>query len=598
MSGDNNHNQKYYRRLANRMILIVVIVSFAPLLLTGGIILERFSAAYHQKVLEHAGELLQKHSQNIDRFLTDRLGNIRVLARSYNLDELGTMAFADQDPSFLNRKLKLLREEYGGVYVDLGLVNEQGIQVSYAGPFNLANANYAEASWFKEAMSSEHYISDVFTGLRGAPHFIVAVKQTYGGQTWILRSTIDFEAFNSLVGNLQIGQTGFAFIVNRQGQFQTMPRREVSLIMEPYKSLLAGELLPGKFSIFEGPDATGRQLVVGMAGLKGGHWILCFQQEAGDAFVDLRRAQIIALAVILVGGLIIILVSFLLSRGMVNRIAEADQQKEVMNEQVIETGRLASIGELASGIAHEINNPVAIMVEEAGWIEDLLADEDITTPENMAELQRALTQIRTQGRRCKEITHKLLSFARKTDPRLLDVDMNELTREIAGLVHQKSRYANVRIETDLGPDLPHVAASPTELQQVLLNLVNNAVDAIGPAGGLVKVTTRVLDGKVIVQVADTGPGIAEANLSRIFDPFFTTKPVGQGTGLGLSICFGIVSKLGGEITVRSQLGLGTVFTVTLPAVQAEENPAQGCPDDSTLEVTGSAGDSNLEEDLS
>ena len=133
-----------------------------------------------------------------------------------------------------------------------------------------------------------------------------------------------------------------------------------------------------------------------------------------------------------------------------------------------------------------------------------------------------------------------------------------------GLTSQKTRYANVHIETELSPDLPTIQASPSELQQVLLNLVNNAIDAIERPGGTVTVTTRSVGDEVVLEVQDTGKGIPEANLGRIFDPFFTTKPVGQGTGLGLPICYGIVEKMGGRITVESEIEKGTTFTVFMP----------------------------------
>jgi len=231
---------------------------------------------------------------------------------------------------------------------------------------------------------------------------------------------------------------------------------------------------------------------------------------------------------------------------------------------VIEAGKLASLGELAAGIAHEINNPVAIMVEEAGWIEDLLEEEDLNQCANLSEFQRSLDQIRTQGRRCKEITHKLLSFARKTDPTVKAIRMNDLVEDVVALSEQRAKYANVKIVTKLQPDLPEVAVSPSEVQQVILNLLNNSLDAMDGAGGAIEIVTRVENGLLVVDVADEGPGIPPANLARIFDPFFTTKPVGKGTGLGLSICYGIVKKMGGVITVNSAVGLGTTFHVKIP----------------------------------
>ncbi len=242
---------------------------------------------------------------------------------------------------------------------------------------------------------------------------------------------------------------------------------------------------------------------------------------------------------------------------------------ETMSEQFIEAGKMASIGELAAGIAHEINNPVAIMVEEAGWMEDLLQeDAEMANSRNFDELRRALGQIRTQGARCKDITHKMLSFARKSDLRMQEVHLNAMIQDVGALSENHARYANARIELHLADDLPSITASASEMQQVLLNLYNNALDALEGRGGTITVTTHTVGDMAEVAVADTGMGIPKANLSRIFDPFFTTKPVGKGTGLGLSICYTIIKNMGGDITVASQVNVGTTITIRLPLTKA------------------------------
>lgn len=558
MLASSNQPNSYYRALTRNLVLIVVVVSLIPLFLTGAIILHQFEVAYLSKVEEHLEVLLKKHRRNIDAFLNDRLADIRMLARSYSVAQL-------QETALLRKKLNLLREEYSGVYVDLGLVDPDGVQVAYAGPYNLKGADYKEAQWFQQARVSGHFISNVFAGLRGSPHFIVAANKRLDGRDWLLKATIDFEAFNALVESIRLGQTGFVFILDRKGEFQTKPRQEVSLANGAWRELLRRPLAAGKVTVIERKSSLGHEMIYAAAPLKNGSWIICAQQERSDALMHLVQAKRTAIAIFVLGAIAIVLVSFMLARRMVSRIAEADNQKENMNEKIIEASRMASIGELAAGIAHEINNPVAIMVEEAGWIEDLMSDEGPMQESTLAEIQRAVQQIQDQGDRCKQITHKLLSFARKTDPTVKDVKLNNLVDEVIALVSQKSRYASVRIETDLAQGLPPVAASPSELQQVLLNLVNNAVDAIDSEGGTVKVITSRQGDLISLTVTDTGIGIAEANLSRIFDPFYTTKPVGQGTGLGLSICYGIVNKLGGEIKVSSAKGKGSKFTVLLPA---------------------------------
>jgi two-component system NtrC family sensor kinase len=159
------------------------------------------------------------------------------------------------------------------------------------------------------------------------------------------------------------------------------------------------------------------------------------------------------------------------------------------------------------------------------------------------------------------------------------VVLNDIVEEVIGLTSQKTRYANVNIVTELDPSLPPIQASPTEIQQVLLNLVNNAIDAIERPNGTVTVVTRVEGDAVVLEVRDTGKGIPEANLARIFDPFFTTKPVGQGTGLGLSICYGIVEKAGGSITVESEIEQGTTFRTSFPREAPDHD--RSSTDDST-----------------
>jgi two-component system NtrC family sensor kinase len=568
----------YYRTLKRNMLLIMILVSFAPLLLIAGIILYQFQVSYQEKVIAHLEEVVEKHRQNIDGFLDEKLADIRVMTRTFGLEQL-------RDESFLQGKLAILQEEHGGVFVDLGLVDAKGLQVAYAGAFKLARVNYSEADWFKKALKSEQFISDVFLGIRGLPHFIVAVKKQWQGETWILRSTIDFVAFNSLVENIRIGKTGLAFIVNRQGEFQTNAPLAARQNIRKHVDLLSQSFRPGfppedqgntegtdrlrknkndqhPVTTIERDPQRGGEYISVSTPLKNGEWLLVYQQDAADAFADLYRARKLALVILLVGGLSIVSMAFILSNRMIKRVVRADREKEMMNEQIIEAGKLASVGELAAGIAHEINNPVAIMVEEAGWIEDLLREDG--TCEDPAEVRRALKQIKNQGVRCKQITHKLLSFARKTDPELRQVQLNELIEEVLALSEQRVKYSNVKLNLNLAAHLPEVYVSPSEFEQVLLNLVNNALDAMTPEGGNLEITTRVDGRHVVVDVADTGQGIPKANLARIFDPFFTTKPVGKGTGLGLSICYGIIKKMEGEISVNSAVGLGTTFHVRLP----------------------------------
>jgi len=235
-------------------------------------------------------------------------------------------------------------------------------------------------------------------------------------------------------------------------------------------------------------------------------------------------------------------------------------------------GKLALLGDLAAGIAHEINNPVAIMVEEAGWIEDLLEEKEFRDSPNLEELRRALRQIRTQGTRCKEIIQNLLSFGRKAGIKVADVQVNDLIMDVVRAYEKRTKAGAIVIETRLADGLPTCRLSPSEMQQILSNLINNAIDALSNREGRIEIATRLQQTDVIIDVVDNGQGIPPEILERIFDPFFTTKPVGKGTGLGLSICYGLVEKMGGAITVESEAGKGTAFHVRIPPAGAEQRP--------------------------
>jgi two-component system NtrC family sensor kinase len=531
-------------------------------------ILDEFRTSYQKKLYDHLELLARKHKKNIDMFLEEKLMDIRLLASANRFEELS-------DPPTLNRKFVELQRAFDRSFVDLGVVDHTGRQIAYSGPHNLSGANYSDTDWFKGAIANPYFISDVFKGLRGAPHFIVSVRQKQNGKPWIMRATIDFGEFNDLVEYLRIGDTGFAFILNKEGQFQTRPVSEVEpeqliQFLENYNAL------DRPYSILRKENHKGKEILYSVTFLKNGEWMMVLQQEYDDAFADLKNTQKIAFLIILIGSLGIIATALIVSHRLISRISlaneekqTADEEKELMSQQIIETGKLASIGELAAGIAHEINNPVAIMIEEAGWIQDLLEEEEFAQSENLDEFDRALKQINTQGKRCKEITHKLLSFARKTDSRVADVSVGKLLSDIVYLSSQRAKYGNIEIRTQFENDLPAISASETELQQVFLNLVNNALDAMEKTGGTITLSAKVDGDDIVVVVADSGPGIAEANLSRIFDPFFTTKPVGKGTGLGLSICYGIIKKMGGDIDARSAVGKGVVFDIRIPINKPE-----------------------------
>ena len=250
-------------------------------------------------------------------------------------------------------------------------------------------------------------------------------------------------------------------------------------------------------------------------------------------------------------------------------IARDFTERKQMQAQLLQASKMAAIGELAAGVAHEINNPVGIISGAAEQLQFLLdragggAPSSGRPDEMDGKFVAHVEVIREQADRCKRITQGLLNFARKTEMRYVEVDIAQLVGEAVALLENRAATEAKTIETRISADLPPLAGDPHLLEQVFLNLANNALDAVG-AGGEITISARARRAEVSIDVADNGSGIDEENLKKIFDPFFTTKAIGKGTGLGLSICFGIVERMGGTISVRSRLGAGTTFTVRLP----------------------------------
>ncbi len=242
-------------------------------------------------------------------------------------------------------------------------------------------------------------------------------------------------------------------------------------------------------------------------------------------------------------------------------------EKRLQELQLLQAEKMSSIGLLAAGVAHEINNPLTSV---AGYAEALLRrfrDEAALRDDPRLDVfPKYLDVIIRESYRCKGIIDCLLSFSRKSDGTMENVDMNLILREVLELVRHKSRYEKVEIREELQPDLPLVRGDAAGLRQVFMNLLINAHQAI-KGTGTVEISTRGDGPVVLIQVKDTGCGIHPDHLEHIWEPFFTTKSVGQGLGLGLAVTFNIVKRHGGEIKVESLKGEGTVFTVSLPICQ-------------------------------
>ena len=273
---------------------------------------------------------------------------------------------------------------------------------------------------------------------------------------------------------------------------------------------------------------------------------------------ETRRKLIVFLAISIT---IILLVVLGVATFLVNQIFAADHKRVMALHQVEYANKMASLGRLSAGVAHEINNPLAIN-EKAGLIKDLF-----TLGRQFAEDSKLLglvDAILYSVERCGAITRRLLNFACHMDvrPRLLDV--GGVVQDVLGFLGKEAEFRSIDVSVQVDPEVPQIESDPGRLQEIFLNLINNALAAMADGGRLAINVRRSDDGFICVTVADTGCGIPEAIMHRIFEPFFSTKSASGGTGLGLSITYGLIQEIGGEIRVKSEVGRGTEFSVFLP----------------------------------
>ncbi|MBT3221558.1 MAG: hypothetical protein HN348_20955 [Proteobacteria bacterium] len=532
-----------------RIVLLLLMVSLLPLTLVSLGAWQTFSTMLEQASLEHQRTIVNNHALAIESHLLEQRRILEFAAHSHGLAEL-TQA------GRLQWLFDTLSKTH--TFVDLGVIDSHGQHLAYVGPYELESKDYSKAEWFTETRAKDSYISDVFLGYRQVPHCVVAIKRIEGADWWILRATINSDRFDQLVRTGAVGHTGDAFILNAKGQYQTQPKVGQVLGQSPI----------GALPVHRGvrhERLEGANVIRATRWMNDERWVLVVQQDASEILAPLRQAMVWGGLVVGLGVALLAFAATWATRFLTREIEAAEARRDELSRDLMRSAKLASLGELASGLAHEINNPLAIIGAEQTNIADLA----ILLKGSESDRNELLSSVETSKRqvqRCGAITARMLQFGRQTDSNPVHLDVADSAEDIIQLVQKQAQIRNVMLRQVREGPLPTVLVDPTEFQQVLINLLNNALYAT-KKGGEITICTRPQDGGVLLEVRDTGTGIEPEVLGRIFQPFFTTKPVGKGTGLGLSVCFGIVHTWKGILRAESKVGEGTVVSVWIPPMQ-------------------------------
>ncbi len=540
-----------YSRLRRFSSLLTSLIALIPLAILTFINYHQDTDAYRAENRYAISRILSNTKRTLEFVLEERRSALSFVLREKHYEELNTN-------EGLANTLQNLKNSFGG-FIDLGIIDSGGIQRSYVGPYNLAGINYRDQDWFEEVILRGVHVSDVFMGHRNFPHFVIAFKKEKpGGDFYVLRATLDMELLTRLIYNLELDRRTDAFIINQNGIIQT-PSVFYGGVLERARFEVPPFMMDRE--VIDEYLEEGQWLTTGYAYISESPYILMVMKRLDKPFwhwVDHRADLLWFLGI---SAALILVVVFYSTTYMVNRLKESDLKRARVFHNAEYTNKMATIGRMAAGVAHEINNPLAIINEKAGLLKDMAEH----TPE-YPQKEKTLIQINSiikSVERCSNVTHRLLGFSRRMEVQKENIDLADLLKEVMGFQSSEIMHRNIIVESSFAPELPSLESDRGQLQQVFLNIFNNALAAI-PNGGQIEITAAPINsGEVAVTVTDNGVGIPEKDLKHIFEPFFSTK--GEfGTGLGLSITQDIVQKLGGRITVNSAVGTGTSFIVTLP----------------------------------
>ncbi len=550
-SGPGNRHYSFRRKWL-MIVSFTTVVTLTPLFVMALVDYRLTRQAFENEARMAVSRAVSNTWRSISFLLSQRRAALVFIARDNSLDALTR-------PGRLEVLLDHLQHIMGG-FVDLDVVDADRNIQACAGFHAGAGSRLEPGKCFDNAVANGFFISDVSENAGRNHQLVIAIRQrSTDGGFFVLRATLDADLFDAPVSQLAMGGNDDVFIVNRQGVLQT-PSRYFGKRFEQIP-LPVPEAIDGT-RVSRTVDQAGRPLLVGMAPIADSPFVLLMIRQQSD-IMDLWLKPRMQLIGFLLFSIVLILASIVgVATYMVNRIHVSDQRRVHALHQVEYANKLASIGRLASGVAHEVNNPLAIINQKAGLIKDLLTIRgDQTGNEKLIGLVDAVL---ASVRRCGTITRRLLDFSRHMEASVETVDIEAVIRQVLAFLEKEAERRGIAISVSTREKIPSFESDLGNLQQIFLNLVNNAFAAMQNGGRLDIFIRRQGKDHIAVAVADTGHGIPEADLRRVFEPFFSTREGHAGTGLGLSVTYGLVSEMGGTIAVESKPDQGTCFTVTLP----------------------------------
>ncbi len=462
--------EKDYLSIRKNVLMSMILVPIIPFILSLGIGYYSFTNSLENSTIASMKRIVEDHRIMIESFLAERRHDLEFILHAYSYEQVS-------NPEILNRIFQNLQAGSEAL-TDLGVFDESGSHVAYNGPYALKWKVYREEDWFIRVMKQGYYISDIFLGYRKVPHFIIAVKKSDGSRQWILRTTIDTQMFTDLVEKVRIGKSGEAYLINMDGILQTNMRSGKKLMDITSDPIRYAEK-ENEIRTFIDKNKEGEEYLFATTLLKDKEWLLVVRQEKSDAFKSLRIVGNFIIIISMIGFILITAVAFYITDRIISSMKQMDSEKKELGQHLIRSQRLAELGEMAAGFAHEINNPLQIIRSEQALIEmnlDEFKKSGLLPPsDSLSEVEDSMSQIKLQIERCAGITQAILKFGRQSEPVLQDVDLREFIPQIINMIAKKATVHGIYIIQNISPETRPVYGDPGQLQQVLLNLITELV---------------------------------------------------------------------------------------------------------------------------
>ncbi len=546
-----------FLRIWKRAILVTATVALVPLIIWAISGYRLTMETMESELVLRTSQLVSSSWRSVSLFLTERRSVLDFIAHDHTLETL-------KNPARLVDILENLNRRFGG-FIDLGVIDSSGKQISHSGSHQMEGLDYNQLPWFREVLNRGVYISELVTGPRNEPHIDFAVKRELtDGSFFVLHAVFKPQQLTESIAHIDVGAKGDLFIINRVGVLQT-PSRYYGPALNKI-SMAVPEYSP-KARVFESINDKKDRIVIGYAHIPDTPYILIMIQEQSERIQPWYKTTWAFTGILAASIIMILLVTLGVATHLVNQIHVADQERVDTLHQVEYASKMVSLGRLASGVAHEINNPLAIINEKAGHIKDIF-----TLTETYAKdpkLIDLVDSVISTVKRCAAVTRGMLNFARHLNLSIQTIDLKEIIDEVKSVLAKEAEIRSITVGVKVSEDIPPFESDRGKLEQVFFNLFNSAIGAMSDGGHLEIKATRKNEEYISVAFTDNGRGIPESDLKHIFEPFYYAKTGHSGTGLGLAVTYALVQEVGGTITVQSHPGRETCFDISIPLVRPE-----------------------------